>query len=70
MADLDLVVDRTVADLAAEMIAIFGGSATDEAKARVERSRGAGNAVTFATWRQTERLIALLADEGTRGTIH
>ena len=70
MADLDLVVDRTVADLAAEMIAIFGGSASDEAKARVERSRGAGNAVTFATWRQTERLIGLLSTQASPGTIH
>jgi hypothetical protein len=70
MVDQNLVVDRTIADLAAEMIAIFGGSASAEAKARVERSRGAGNAVTYVTWRQTERLIALLADEGTRGTVH
>ena len=70
MSDQSLVVDRTVADLAAEMIAIFGGTASAEAKARAERSRGAGNAVTFATWRQTERLIALLSDEATRGTLH
>jgi hypothetical protein len=70
MVDQNLVVDRTIADLAAEMIAIFGGTASEEARARVERSRGAGNAVTYATWRQTERLIALLADEATRGTLH
>jgi hypothetical protein len=65
-----LAVNRTIADLAAEMIAIFGSSASDEAKARVERSRGTGNAVTFATWRQTERLIAILSAEASSGTIH
>jgi hypothetical protein len=70
MSEPSLAVDRTVADLAAEMIAIFGGSASAEAKARAERSRGVGNAVTFATWRQTERLIAILSSQASRGTVH
>jgi hypothetical protein len=70
MSDPHLVVSRTIADLAAEMIALFGGSASVEAKARAERCRGAGNAINFATWRQTERLIVLLSAEETRGTVH
>jgi hypothetical protein len=68
--DAGIVVDRTIADLATEMIAIFGSSAPAEAKVRAERSRGIGNAVTFATWRQTERFIAFLSNDATNGTLH
>lgn len=65
-----LAVDRTSADLAAELIAIFGASAGQEAARRADRSRDAGNAIRFCTWRQAERLIILLSTSCSHGTVH
>jgi hypothetical protein len=70
MTHTQFTVDRTTADLAAEMIALFGKDAGTEAAMRANRSRDAGNAVRFCRWRMAERFIAVLADEQSVRTIH
>ena len=57
-------------DEADALIAAFGDDAGFEAAARAERSRDLGNAVSFAHWRQIERLIVLLASGDVVGTVH
>ena len=53
--------DRSAAADAAELIARFGAHAADEAAARADRSREAGNVLHFCRWRQIERMILLLS---------
>jgi hypothetical protein len=48
----------------------FGERAVREAAARANGSRDAGNVLRFCHWRQIERVIATLASEEVRGTIH
>jgi len=55
---------------AADLIERFGDDAGFEAAARAERSRDDGNVVRFCHWRQIERVIATLADDEVRGTVH
>ena len=55
---------------ASDLIDRFGDDAGFEAAARAERSRDNGNVVRFCHWRQIERVIATLADDEVRGTIH
>ncbi|HEX8420791.1 MAG TPA: hypothetical protein VF638_12360 [Sphingomonas sp.] len=55
---------------AADLIAGFGEKAAMEATVRAERSRNLGNHVHFCRWRQTRRLIDLLASEDVIGTVH
>ena len=62
--------DRATAELAAEMIAVYGLEAGREAARRAERCRDAGNSVNFCNWRQAERLIVLLATGRAQGTVH
>ncbi len=61
---------RGALDDAAELIARFGDDAGFEAAARAERSRDDGNVARFCHWRQIERVIATLASDEVRGTIH
>ncbi len=70
MTHLPLTVDRLTADLATEMIAIFGKDAASQAALRATRSRDLGNAVRFCRWRLTERFIDLLADGEAAHTLH
>ncbi|MEY2926883.1 MAG: hypothetical protein RL367_1360 [Pseudomonadota bacterium] len=65
-----LTVDRATADLAAEMIALFGDDAAGQAALRASSSRDAGNAVRFCRWRLAGRLIDLLADDQLVHTLH
>ncbi len=62
--------DGSAATDAAELIARFGELAADEAAARADRSREAGNLIHFCRWRQIERLIQLLAAGRGVHTIH
>lgn len=62
--------DRSAAADAAELIARFGAHAAGEAAARADRSRELGNLVNFCRWRQIERMILLLAANGSGSTIH
>ena len=55
---------------ASELIDRFGDDAGFEAAMRAERSRDLGNVVRFCHWRQIERVIAALATDEVRGTVH
>ena len=68
MTAMYLADPRQVAE-AAELIASFGESAGLEAAIRAGRSRDIGNHLHFCRWRQTERLIDLLASPQAVGTI-
>jgi hypothetical protein len=63
-------VSRTEAELASELIALFGSDAAHEAKRRANKSRNKGNAIRFCTWRKAEQLIALLDPANPRQTLH
>lgn len=53
-----------------ELIERFGEDAGFEAAVRAERSRDAGNLLSFCHWRQIERVIATLSSDQVRGTVH
>ena len=55
---------------AATLIETHGDNAGFEAASRAEHSRDAGNVIRFCHWRQIERVIATLASDEVRGTIH
>ena len=55
---------------AAELLEQFGDNAGFEAATRAGVSRDSGNVVRFCHWRQIERVIASLACEEVRGTVH
>ncbi len=55
---------------AAGLIAAFGDHAPVEAAIRAGHMRDIGNYLRFCRWRQTERLIEVLASEEAIGTIH
>jgi len=52
------------------LIAHFGIEAGDEAAGRAEASRNIGNHIDFCRWRQIERLVAMLNQQISAGTIH
>lgn len=64
LADAQQVVE------AAELIATFGEQAELEAAIRAGRMRDIGNHLHFCRWRQTERLIAVMASDEALGTVH
>jgi hypothetical protein len=64
------ITDRSALADASELMANYGDDAGFEAAARAERSRDDGNVIRFCHWRQIERVIATLADEEVRGTVH
>lgn len=68
--DVPFIHGRTALADAAELLERFGDDAGFEAAARAERSRDNGNVVRFCHWRQIERVIATLASEEVRGTVH
>ncbi len=53
-----------------KLIDTYGDDAAFEAASRAEHSRDAGNVLRFCHWRQIERVIATLASDQVRGTIH
>jgi hypothetical protein len=55
---------------ASDLIERYGDDAGFEAAVRAERSRDLGNVVRFCHWRQIERVIATLASDEVRGSIH
>jgi hypothetical protein len=55
---------------ASELMEQYGPQAGLEAAARAARSRGDGNVMRFCHWRQIERVIATLASDEVRGTVH
>ena len=68
--DAPFINGRLALSDASELIERFGDDAGFEAASRAEISRDAGNVVRFCHWRQIERVIATLASEEIRGTVH
>ncbi len=68
--DTPFITGRAALNDARLLIETFGDDAGFEAASRAESSRDAGNVVRFCHWRQIERVIATLASEDVRGTIH
>ena len=68
--DAPFIHGRTALADAAELLDRFGDDAGFEAAARAERSRDNGNVARFCHWRQIERVIATLASDEVRGTVH
>jgi hypothetical protein len=68
--DTPFISGRRALDDASELINRFGDDAGFEAAARAEQSRGFGNVARFCHWRQIERVIATLASDEIRGTVH
>ena len=65
-----VAVHRETAELAAEMLALFGATAADEARARARISRDRGNVIHFCRWREAARLIRFLPVDHEGRTIH
>ena len=55
---------------ASDLIERYGEDAGFEAAARAEQSRDLGNVARFCHWRQIERVIATLASNEVRGSVH
>ncbi|HVF95099.1 MAG TPA: hypothetical protein VM900_12370 [Sphingomonas sp.] len=68
MADMYLADAKQVTE-ASDLIELFGEHAAVEAATRAGRSRDLGNHVHFCRWRQTERLIGLMASHEVVGTL-
>lgn len=68
MATMYVADARQVAE-AAELIATFGDHAALEAAIRAGHMRDIGNYVHFCRWRQTERLVELMASDEVIGTV-
>ena len=64
------IAGRSTLDDAAELIRSFGVDAGIEAASRAAQSRKAHNVLRFCHWRQIERVIATLASDEVRGTVH
>lgn len=61
--------NRDVAQ-AQDLMAQYGKAARSEAASRANASRDIGNHISFCRWRQIERLISMLSQQATLGTIH
>ena len=68
--DQPFIAGRHALEEASKLIDRFGDDAGLEAAVRAERSRDAGNVLSFCHWRQIERVIATLSSDEVRGTIH
>jgi hypothetical protein len=68
--DMPFIHGRDALADASELIARYGEEAGFQAAVRAERSRDLGNIIRFCHWRQIERVIAALACDEVRGTVH
>jgi len=68
--DIPFIHCRVALTDASDLIDRYGDDAGFEAAARAERSRDDGNVVRFCHWRQIERVIATLASDEVRGSVH
>lgn len=64
------IANRSSIDRAQELLQQFGTMAIDEAAARSRHYRELGNSIRFCEWRQIERFLAVLSQDGAIGTIH
>ncbi len=67
---LPLYVENRDVNQAQELMSEYGQEAGLEAAERAEKSRNIGNHISFARWRQIERLIIMLSNETPSGTVH
>lgn len=67
---LPLYVENRDVTQAEELMSQYGQEASIEAAERAENSRNLGNHISFARWRQIERLILLLSVKTSIGTVH
>jgi hypothetical protein len=70
LEELFYIADRASIDNATMLISQFGDHAVIEAAQRADRYRGLGNAIRFCQWRQIERVISVLSQECSVGTVH
>jgi hypothetical protein len=70
LEELFYIADRGSVDAATSLIAMFGEGAVGEAAARADHYRGVGNAIRFCEWRQIERVISILNQDMSFGTVH
>lgn len=67
---LPLYVENRDVYQAEELMSLYGQEASLEAAERAENSRNLGNHISFARWRQIERLIVMLSGKSAVGTVH
>ena len=70
MASLPFVADLSTWEDAATLMRRFGDAAGYEAAVRADRCRDKGNIHRFCHWRQIERLIVHLAEDGMGASRH
>jgi hypothetical protein len=68
--DSPFIHGRPALEDASDLIERYGDDAGLEAALRAERSRDDGNVTRFCHWRNIERVIAALASDEVRGTVH
>ena len=68
--DSPFIHGRVALDDASDLMRRYGDDAGLEAALRAERSRDDGNVTRFCHWRHIERVIAALASDEIRGTVH
>ncbi|APG63600.1 hypothetical protein LPB140_05240 [Sphingorhabdus lutea] len=68
--NLPIFVQSKDAIIAQSLIDEMGMLASVEANERAHKYRDLGNYILFARWRQIERLIIILSNKVTFGTIH
>jgi hypothetical protein len=57
-------------EIATDLIATMGETAAAEAASRARHYRTLGNAVRFCEWRQIERIVSVLSQPISFGTVH
>lgn len=67
---LPLYLENRDVSQAEELMSKYGPEASLEAAERAENSRNLGNHISFARWRQIERLIIMLSGKNAIGTLH
>ena len=70
MEELFYIADRNSVEIAEDLFRTYGMLAMDEAAARSRHYRELGNAVRFCEWRQIERFLMVLSQDGAVGTVH
>jgi hypothetical protein len=68
--DTPFITGRAALADAASLLETYGDDAGFEAAARAEDARDKDNVMRFCHWRQIERVIATLAEQEVRGTVH
>lgn len=70
LEELFYIADIASIEIATDLIATLGDTAVVEAASRARHYRTLGNAVRFCEWRQIERIISILSQPTSFGTVH